>query len=195
MVYSLLPPAALIGDGRLADQLAVAHGEAVLKRNLFADGQRGRTQLLAADSLVADRDIAQFNIAGVGERILDADLLPLACAAGGDGIRRGHLRRGGFGLNGHRDGTFILLQAIGGLDIIPNEVLDFSFFNLVLCHMPCAVVSHALLALQPVVFNDGMSGRVKQRNLLGHVLLTAVVNLDGDGHVLFRDNGLRLAER
>ena len=98
----------------------------------------------------------------------------------------------GFGL---MFGAFIFLQAIGGLDIIPNEVLDFAFFNLVLCHMPCAVVSHALLALQPVVFNDGMSGRIEQRNLFGHVLLTAVVDLDGDGHILFGDNRLRLTER
>ncbi len=53
MVYSLLRRR-LIGDGRLAGQLAVAHGEAVLKRHLFADGQRGRGELLDADALVAD---------------------------------------------------------------------------------------------------------------------------------------------
>ena len=188
--------AGLIGHGRLADQLAVAHGEAILKRHLFADGQRWRTQLLAADTLVADGDVAQLDVARVGKGVFHRDLLPLARARRRKGIRRSQLRRGGLGLDGHRHGADNLIRTVSGIDVILNVILDFAFFDLVLRHVPRAGIGHALLALQAVIRAHGhAAGRIIERDFLGHIRLAAVVNLDGDRDVLLGDDGLRFAER
>ena len=188
--------AGLIGHGRLADQLAVAHGEAILKRHLFADGQGGRGQLLAADALVADDDVAQLDVARVGEGVFHRDLLPLARARRRKGIRRGQLRRGGLGLDGHRHGADNLIQPVARIKAVLNVILDFAFLDLVLRHVPRAGIGHALLALQAVIRAHGhAAGRIIERDFLGHIRLAAVVNLDGDRDVLLGDDGLRFAER
>ena len=187
--------AGLIGHGRLAGQLAVAHGKTVLKRHLFADGQRRGGQLLIADALVADDDAAQLNVARVGKGILHADFLPLARAGRRDGIGRRQLRRGSLGLDGHRHSADNLIRTVSGIDVILNVILDFAFLNLVLRHVPRAGIGHALFALQAVIGAHQIAVGIIERNLLGHIRLAAVIDLDGDGNILFGNDRLRLAER
>ena len=55
--------------------------------------------------------------------------------------------------------------------------------------------SIALLALEAAVFLNRNSLRVDERDLLLHVRLAAVVDLDGNGNILLGDHRLRFAQR
>ena len=185
----------LIGDGRLAHQLLAAHGERVGEGHLLAHGQGRLRQLLLGDAVVLDHDVAQLDIAGVGERVGQGHALSLARAGRGDAVRRRQLRRSLLGLDGHRHGSGGLLRAAARIDHILNIVADLALFDLVLRHMPLAGVRHALLALEAAVFFDRNPLRVEERDLLLHVRLAAVVDLDGNGNILLGDHRLRFTQR
>ena len=185
----------LIGDRRLAHQLLAAHGERIGEGHLLAHGQRSGGKLLLADAIVFNDDVAQLDIAGVGERIGERNRLSLACADGGNAVRRSQARRSLLGLDRHGNGAGRLGRSVGGIDGVPDIVLDLALVDLIARHVPLSGIRHALFALQAAVFLNRDAFRIKEGDLLLHIRLAAVVNLDGDGNLLFGDHRLRLAER